>query len=349
MNCTIDETGNFTGSENYTMFNISINNTLSLRLTATTPIQYPTITNFVGSGCPAELTCTLNVTNGIFPVGNISANYTTIGNGNYTFNATFFTVNIQKGTGLIYTYVDNSRSDVSMVIGNSIWLNASLITGNGNILLFNNETLINNGTSPLANYTPFITLGLYNITSIYPGNENYTFDSETFYITALSTLSSEGGAHSSGSALRNYECYNKTGNNCTLIGTYLTCPTGLMNLSIEVKSNFTITEEDIINTCSNLSLKETSKCLVNSILPYFIYNLTDDRIDLNWNSLLIRGGDCQNWAKEYSRLGEKLGFYSEVVIMNIDEKSSHAIALLSSEEKVYCIIDQRTYYCSSLI
>ena len=87
--------GLFNVSETYS-YTIIQNTTLVLGLTATTPIDYNTTTNFAGSGCPPQLTCTLNITNGIFAAGNISANYSTPGNVNYSATSTTFTVTINK-------------------------------------------------------------------------------------------------------------------------------------------------------------------------------------------------------------------------------------------------------------
>ncbi|MEK7184729.1 MAG: hypothetical protein AAB683_01160, partial [Patescibacteria group bacterium] len=42
--------------------------------------------------------------------------------------------------------------------------------------------MINQGTSPLSNLTNFTVIGLFNITSYYDGNENYTSDFEIWYV-----------------------------------------------------------------------------------------------------------------------------------------------------------------------
>jgi len=87
--------GLFNISETYS-YTIIQNTTLVLNLTATTPINYSTPTNFIGSDCPSQLNCTLNMTNGIFGVGNVSANYSTPGNANYSATSTTFIVTINK-------------------------------------------------------------------------------------------------------------------------------------------------------------------------------------------------------------------------------------------------------------
>ena len=52
----------------------------------------------------------------------------------------------------------------------------------GTITLYNNGTLINSGNPPLSNLTSFSINGMYNITTIYSGNENYTSTFETWWV-----------------------------------------------------------------------------------------------------------------------------------------------------------------------
>jgi len=68
----------------------------------------------------------------------------------------------------------------------NIWLNATLESGQGNINLTLNGTQINYGASPLSNLTN-LTIGYYNLTAWYSGNENYTADTETWWITITGT------------------------------------------------------------------------------------------------------------------------------------------------------------------
>ena len=74
-----------------------------------------------------------------------------------------------------------------------------------------------------------------------------------------------------------------------------------------------LTEQEIINDCSNLDLFDTSICLKENIETFFIYNITEDNISLNFNELKERGGDCRNWAFLYERLGKGLNFNSSTV------------------------------------
>jgi len=57
-----------------------------------------------------------------------------------------------------------------------------LQTGEGDISLYNNGTLINSGSGPLENLTAFSVVGMHNITTIYPETQNYTSSFETWWV-----------------------------------------------------------------------------------------------------------------------------------------------------------------------
>ncbi|MCK9370011.1 hypothetical protein M0R04_08920 [Candidatus Dojkabacteria bacterium] len=166
---------------------INLNTTLVLGLTATTPISYGTTTDFTGSLCPGELTCSLNITNAIYKAGTISANYSTAGDANYSASSSVFTVTINQAISGVNTYLNGSRSNLSLEYPNFTYVNGTLLPGVGQIKLYNNNVLINQGNSPIFNNSNY-TLGLHNITTIYEGNENYTVASETWWINSSDTI-----------------------------------------------------------------------------------------------------------------------------------------------------------------
>ena len=89
---------------------------------------------------------------------------------------------VTQAIGVVYTYVDLIRANISIMETTSIWLNGTLINGSGEIFLYLNNSLINYGQSPLYNYTLFNSTGIYNVTTIYLGNANFTSDSEVWWI-----------------------------------------------------------------------------------------------------------------------------------------------------------------------
>jgi hypothetical protein len=100
---------NSTGGQNYTSKDnlnasellITPNSTLVLGLTATTPVEYPFTTDFIGSNCPSEVSCSLNISNGIYEAGVLNANYSTAGNNNYSASSTVFAVTINQNSTLV--------------------------------------------------------------------------------------------------------------------------------------------------------------------------------------------------------------------------------------------------------
>ncbi|MBI5804067.1 Ig-like domain repeat protein, partial [Candidatus Pacearchaeota archaeon] len=82
---------------------------------------------------------------------------------------------IAKATSGVNLTLNHTSSNITISSGTSIWLNATLTKGDiGNILLYNNGTLINNKTSPAVNLTTFSVEGFYNISAYYVGSANYT-------------------------------------------------------------------------------------------------------------------------------------------------------------------------------
>jgi len=101
---------NTTGGQNYSStasldtqtLTINQNSSLSLAMTKTSPIEYPATTDFVGTGCPSELSCALNISNQVYGAGVVNANYSTAGNENYTASSVVdsITININSSLSL---------------------------------------------------------------------------------------------------------------------------------------------------------------------------------------------------------------------------------------------------------
>jgi hypothetical protein len=186
-----DTSGNINNTVNGTYTINQETPSLNLTLTPSISETYGTETTASASGCPVGLTCNLyrNDTEVTSPdvatlaAGTYNYTYNTTGNTNYTTASISVILTIDKATAEIATYIDNARDNGSTNLYNEKWLNATLITGSGNIELYYNDTLINQGASPLSNLTNFTSEGTFNISGIYPGNENYTSDVETWWIT----------------------------------------------------------------------------------------------------------------------------------------------------------------------
>jgi len=169
-------------------YTVKQNGSYKLELTATTPITYPTETDFVGSGCPSQLSCSLNLSNQVFSAGVRNANYSTSGNTNYTSNSTTFAVTINQNTStLMYGYINHSRSNISIYNDTKLWLNATVFNATGIVRIIKNGTVINTGTSPISNYTDFNATGIYNMTFIFDETINYSGSFETWFINVTET------------------------------------------------------------------------------------------------------------------------------------------------------------------
>jgi len=101
-----------------------------------------------------------------------------------------------------------------------------------------------------------------------------------------------------------------------------------------------LTEQEIIEECSNLDLFDTCDCLRDNIETFFIYNITEDNISLSFSELKERGGDCRNWAFLYERLGEGLNFNVSTIKNGglEDVFNAHRYAVLWDNNS-YCKLD----------
>lgn len=260
---TRNDTINYSNILSNKTFTINQNNSYILDLTATTPIEYPTLTDFSGSGCPAQLSCSLNITNGIFQVGVTNANYSTNGNTNYTSNSAIFAVTINQNTSyvlgisgtspitygtttnvagsgcpsqlscslnkanqvygvslspvmfnystngntnytpnsanlsitinkdnsIVYMFLNNSRSNLIILNGTIININATRQTGESTITIYRDGNIFNSGISPLFNSTNFTTAEIiHNFTAFHSATENYTASFESFFLNVTSEV-----------------------------------------------------------------------------------------------------------------------------------------------------------------
>lgn len=137
-----------------------------------------------------------------------------------------------------------------------------------------------------------------------------------------------------------------------LIGVFSVLLVGEDNLNnfaknlIEGKKQIPLSENQIIQDCANLSLKETSYCLRDNIETFYSYNITDDSLNLSFNQIKTRGGDCKDWAELYNRLADELNF-STTKPHVITGDSAHTFSIIS-DEGGYCVVDQLGVSCASL-
>ena len=100
-----------------------------------------------------------------------------------------------------------------------------------------------------------------------------------------------------------------------------------------------------IESCINLTLKQTAHCMVTITKPIYKYNITPDSWDLTFKELKSRGGDCKDWTEYYISIADTLGFYADLVKIDVNKTAAHDLTVISNEEG-YCIIDQLYYICT---
>src|SRR3990167_5334331 len=186
---------NVTGNENYTslsgefLYAIINKNTSGCNVffNRTSPLTYPDSLFNTTTDCTSDYTLRRNgttITNNSLqslPAGFYNFSVIRTDNENYTNISDQENFLINKGTGEVFAYINNSRSNQTIVQNREAYLNSTLNVGSGKIKLYYNNTKINDGNSPLANLTNFTDIGLWNVSGIYEGNENYTEDIETWW------------------------------------------------------------------------------------------------------------------------------------------------------------------------
>jgi len=191
INVTINDSSN---NINWTIYTLQIKKSMdscNIYFNVSSPITYPT-TFIVYNNCSSAYSIYRNdtsITNAsIISSGAGYYNFTVqrTDTTNYTniVDSQFFTVN--KATSVVYTYINNSRANISVGDGTTIWLNSSLITGElGTLSLSINTTVLNSSIADkiLNNSYKFNTVGFYNISTQLTGSQNYTDSNEIFNVT----------------------------------------------------------------------------------------------------------------------------------------------------------------------
>lgn len=105
-------------------------------------------------------------------------------------------------------------------------------------------------------------------------------------------------------------------------------------------------EKDIIDRCSNLSLNESGKCLVEEIRKFYNYTSIKGDVAISLKQIQETGGDCSSYSFLYERLGKGLGFESttKLRLWEKDIFAGHRVAFIW-DDKYYCKLDLNKYFC----
>jgi len=176
----------------------------SISISPTTIVTYPTATTTTATENNHGDT---DVIYNLFRDAKSATNPETItlgvGTYNYTFNSTegqnwsrgqylatqILTVN--HGTGDVRLFLNETRANITIEVGRTIFINASLFAGQfGYLNLTQNSLQLNFTDNKNITYNQtFSTLGDFNISVRYTGNTNYTADTEEWFVTVIDTTS----------------------------------------------------------------------------------------------------------------------------------------------------------------
>jgi len=120
-----------------------------------------------------------------------------------TFDDEFFTIN--KATSGGHLYLNGTITNKTISRTQTLNITAILVNGTGTSYIYQNNSLLKSGDSPLTNITQFNTTGYFIINYTYLGNENYTAFEKDLYVTVggnpLATINivypSDGGIYES--------------------------------------------------------------------------------------------------------------------------------------------------------
>jgi hypothetical protein len=286
-------------------YDVNINNTyvLNVSVSPSNSVTFGTQTTATGTGCPDNV-CNLYLDGSIkgnpntltLGVGTYNYSYTHPLTQNYSAQSSSIILTVNQNNSIVYTYINNSRSNLTISKGTSVWLNGSRQQGEGNINLYNNNSLINSGTN-IGNYTLFSNVGLYNISSIYLNTQNYSQSSETWWLNVICSANMTNTTKTGWSNLtcastqmnqsrtwveydsENCGFVNVTYTEYQLVGpTWLNTTFGSWNNISCLPANImnqsqNATQFDIFGCGSNLTIfnyRETEYCQYDTVSPYFI-------------------------------------------------------------------------------
>ncbi len=216
-----------------------------------------------------------------------------------------YTVN--KAVGEVNLTLNKTRGNITIEVGSVIALNLSALSGDSGAAgeLFRSGVRINGGVLPLGNRTTENALGLINITGYLNDSQNYTGDSESWFISIVDTQNPNITAiqPTNGTTL-SYGIDSVVKINATvkdnlavnIVYANVTFPNGTQSTRRNMTDpntdsvyNFTLTDLSQLgrytirffanDTSNNINATESMYFFVNDTLPPIIQNLTETPTD----------------------------------------------------------------------
>jgi len=102
--------------------------------------------------------------------------------------------------------------------------------------------------------------------------------------------------------------------------------------------------ENIAKACSSENLLESAECVTQLTRQFYKYNWDNLDKELDFQTLKEQGGVCTSWSDYYNEVGQNLGFYTENIIIKVEDGLSHEFNVWSNKDQ-YCILDQTEATC----
>jgi hypothetical protein len=197
--CNITEGNNY-NSASKSQPQIISQATPVLLASVTSPINYSTASDYSASESNAgDDDCTyILLRNGtqiasgspvadstVLAAGSYNYTYYTAGCSNYSSAKIEKILIINKANAQVDLSLNGNEGNITVERGSSVNIRADLIEGDSEMELYENETYLANGPTPLTVTKPYGTSGTYKITVIYPETQNYTSYSTYHFIEVV--------------------------------------------------------------------------------------------------------------------------------------------------------------------
>ena len=143
------------------------------------------------TGTPSNYTAN-NITKGVYnysailPAGTHTRRWCATDSASAVNCTDLETFTINKTSPNVELYLNSSRANISIAQTHFVNLTANM-SGIGNLLLYNASILIGNSTLfPYGNKTQFNDVGTFNITAESIANQNWSYNSETWWVIVIS-------------------------------------------------------------------------------------------------------------------------------------------------------------------
>lgn len=245
---------------------------------------------------------------------------------NYTRAENNTNIIVNKANGLVYGYINGERGNATIYEHDSIQLDGFVGSGVGTVSIYKNSELLNSAINEVHNYSLFENAGLYNITFVYDGNENYTPNYETWFVNVLPdsiapriiiNYPEEGKYYNSKILGLYYEAYDRHLDKCwyslnlgVTNSTIVDCSMCFINLDANEGNNtWRVYARDM---SGNIGFAET-RFIVDTIPPVVVlnspaenesYNNTNNRVPINLTT--NENGRCFYAVDGKAREGEEM-------------------------------------------